>query len=460
MEKYPLPTTRELALNILQGVENRKGYSNYLLNEAYQKYPLTNQEKALLKEIVGGVLRQRGKLDWALNKLTEQRLKKSHPMTRNILRLGAYQLLFLGGVASYAAVNESVNLARKFGYRGSTGLVNAVLRRLSQEKESFHFPGLEEGPLTFISVNYSHPEWLVKRWLTRWGAHDTISICQANNQAPVIGLRVNTLKVTLEDCQKHLQREGIVTRPGFLTDETLEVESGLDLTNCETYKNGWVEIQSPTSILVSQVLAPQPGEQVLDLCAGRGVKSTHLAQLMKNQGEIIAVDIHPHKLKQLENNCHRLGIDIIKTISADASLELPFSTSLKFDRILLDAPCSGLGVIGRYPESRWLKKPALIDEMQKLQEKLLGQAAAYLSKEGTLVYATCSLEPEENELVIEDFLQKNPEWQLLPIKIDSDIKGKPGLYWRSRFHQQAKGSLLLEDGFFIAKLGHKMSLQL
>ncbi len=443
--KEPLPTARELALNILQGVESRRGYSNYLLQETYRKYPLNLQEKGLLQQLVGGVLRQRGKLDWALNQLTEQRFRKTHPLLRNILRLGAYQLLFLQGVAPYAAVNESVLLARKFSHKGSAALVNAVLRRLSKGKDSFHFPGLEEGPVTFLSVNYSHPEWLVSRWLERWGARQTQAVCQANNQPPTVGLRVNRLKVNVEECRDFLQREGIVTRLSSLADGVLEVEKGLDLSHSQAYEKGWIEIQSAVSALVAQLLAPRPGEWVLDLCAGRGVKSTHLAQLMENQGQIIALDIYPHKLQQLQVNCRRLGVQIIKPLAADAAADLPLDPALSFERILLDAPCSGLGVLGRYPEARWQKQASLIGEMRALQRKLLAQAARYLSAGGVLLYAVCSLEPEENEQVIEGFLAAHSYWRLIPIKANGD---EGDGYWRSWF----QGDSPLGDGFFIAKL--------
>ncbi len=443
--KKPLPTARELALNILQGVESRRGYSNYLLQEAYRKYPMNLQEKGLLKQLVGGVLRQRGKLDWALNQLTDQRFRKTQPLLRNILRLGAYQLLSLQGIACYAAVNESVLLARKFSHKGSAALVNAVLRRLSKLKDCFHFPSLEEGPVTFLSVNYSHPEWLVTRWLERWGARQTQAICQAANRPPTVGLRVNTLKVNVEECRNFLQREGIVTRVSPLVDDVLEVEKGLDLFHSQAYEKGWIEIQSTVSASVAHLLAPRPGDRVLDLCAGRGVKSTHLAQLMANQGQITALDIYPHKLRQLQANCRRLGVQITKPLAADATADLPLDPALSFERILLDAPCSGLGVLGRYPEARWQKQAPLIGKMQTLQRKLLKQAANHLSKGGVLVYAACSLEPEENEQVIENFLAAHSCWRLVPIKADGD---EGDGYRRSWF----QGDLPLGDGFFIAKL--------
>ncbi len=458
MKKTPIPTARQLALEILKGVENKKQYSNFLLQAVYRQHPLTPQEKALLRELVGGVLRQRGKLDWALNHLTRQKFGKTHPIIRNIMRLGAYQLLFLDGITAYAAVNESVRLAHQFGYKGSAALVNGVLRNLSKQKDSLPFPGLEKGPLTFLSVNHSHPEWIISRWLKRWNAKQVRIICQSANQSPTTGLRVNTLKVDLEECQDFLRQEGIITSFSTLAENCLAVEKGVDFSGSRAYQRGWIEIQSTVSQMAVQVLAPRPGERVLDLCAGRGVKSTQLAQLMDNRGQITAIDIFPRKLRQLQNNRKRLGINIINPVTANATADLPLNTNNNFERILLDAPCSALGVLGRYPEARWRKTPLLIKEMQNLQRKILKQAAKHLSTGGTLVYATCSLEPEENEVIIDEFLAKHPNWRAVPVENNSGIEQETDGYWRSWSKETLNIAInlgtpsLLGDGFFLAKL--------
>ncbi|MBI5789075.1 MAG: 16S rRNA (cytosine(967)-C(5))-methyltransferase RsmB [Candidatus Schekmanbacteria bacterium] len=442
MKKQSVPAARELALKILQAIETQNSSANLLILEVYQKYPLSPQDKALLKELVNGVLRLRLKLDWVLNYLTGQRLKKTHPAVLNILRLGAYQLLFLKGITPYAAVNESVTLARRYGYPGSNNLVNAVLRKISTLKALPALPAWEENPVLNISVDYSHPEWLIRRWIKRWGVEKTKQICAGNNQPAITAFRVNTLKTTLAGCQERLLQENIVTAPHISISGALEVVSGVDFVCSRAYQDGCIEIQSPCSQSVGQVLDPKPGQRVLDLCAGRGVKSTHLAQLMQNQGWIEAIDINSDKLRQNQANCRRLGINTVHGLCADAAVALPIASGQKYDRILIDAPCSGLGVLGRYPEARWYKSPELIDKMPVSQGKLLAQAAPYLANDGVLVYATCSLEEEENEQVIEGFLKTHPGWQSAPIITD----GKACNYWHSWTQKD------FSDGFFVAKL--------
>ena len=438
-----------MALKILQGVQRGRARSNHLLQETYRRHTLSGWEKSLLQELVAGVLRWRGRLDWALGRMTGGRFQRTHPLLANILRLGAYQILFLETIGAHTAVDESVRLAHNFAHRGAASLVNAVLRRLSEQKDELIFPDPSQGAGA-ISISWSHPEWLVRRWLRRWGLEKTLAICRADNRAPLIGLRVNSLKAGVTECRRLLLQDGVCTRPGALIGAVLEVEAGKDLSRTRAYEQGWVEIQSAVSALVGEILQPRPGERVLDVCAGRGVKSTHLAQLMKNEGRILAMDIDGKKLAQLEDNCRRMGVRIVRAKKLDATIELSRELGEKsFERILLDAPCSGLGVLGRYPEARWRKQPAMLERMHDLQHRLLESAAACLAPGGVLLYAVCSLEPEENEQVIERFLAAHPSWRLLPI--EGPAGGGSRFYWRS---WEIAGEIPA-DGFFLAKLGTK-----
>lgn len=445
----PKPTSaREVAFNILYKVDKQKAYANVLLETALGKAKFAACDKALTTELIYGVLRNRGWLDGVIKPYSHRKWEKISLSVRNILRLGIYQLLKLDRVSAYAAVDETVKLARRCGESQATGFINAILRQITRKPPDDS--SLPRKPLLdCLARLYSHPKWLVKRWLDRWGEEETKALCAANNRQLPLTLRVNTLRADRREVMRILADEGLEVSPDDRISEALRIENARQITSQVGYRDGFFEIEGLASMLAVDILDPQPGERILDACAGRGVKTTHIAQVMQNQGQIWALDNKPHKLKQLRLNCRRLGVDIVRPVAQDTSGPLGFG-QVHFDRILLDAPCSSLGVLARYPDCRWHRQANDVSRLSKLQGNILKQVAGYLKPGGVLVYSTCSFEAEENEGVIQPFLEANREFTL------DDVS--PYLPDELQNHIQKDGYLRLlphrwdGDGFFIARL--------
>ncbi len=407
-----MTSARALALEVLLAWHRTGTYPDRLLRELpAQNPPIKPADQALIYQLVYGVLRWQGKLDWVLQQFSQRPLEKLSPKTLFILRLGAFQLFFLSRIPVSAAVNESVKLAKSGRTPWAAGFINAVLRSLDRGKEDLTFPS-EEDPMAYLTVNFSHPTWLVKQWLQSWGFEKTEALCRSNNQIPPLTLRVNTLKTDRTALTKRLQSLAPRVEPtSFSPLGILVEEPERPLMQDELYRQGLFQIQDEASQIVSYIVDPKPGERILDLCAGAGGKATHLAQYMNNQGSIVAVDLHPEKIKFLKQNARRLGIAIIQGITGDALKETLFPKPVRaFDRILIDVPCSGWGVINRNPDLKWRLKPEDSLRLAAMQNKFLQNAAGWLKSKGILVYCTCTLSREENQRVIEKFIARHPEF--------------------------------------------------
>lgn len=398
-------TAREIALTVLQGLEDREKKSGTLLHDLLEDVPLEQKDRSLATELVNGVLRRRMTLDAVIERFYLHRYDKASSAIKNILRIGAYQLLYLDRIPVWAAVSESVRLARKCKGERMARLVNAVLRKISPETTVREILQAESEGIRRMAIGSSHPEWLIERWLRRYGAETTSAILDYNNRSPLLGFRINTLKTTPEtisaslpgSASNRIQAEGLGNF--FLSESFTGFEPLL--------REGLLSVQNPTQGLACLLCGAHAGDTVLDLCAAPGGKSTFLAELMQDQGEITAVDRYPGKLENLKRHATALGISIIETAAADArSLVPPKQPAI----ILLDAPCSGSGVLGRRAELRWKLSPEKIGQLVWLQRELLEHTASLLGENGILVYATCSIEPEENELQIEEFLDRHPEF--------------------------------------------------
>ena len=443
--------TRALALQVLLKAHRSQAYPDQILREMLDRYPdLSLRDRALVYQLVLGVLRWQGKIDWIIRQVSLRPLEKLSLKTLTILRLGVFQLLFLSRIPPSAAVNESVNLAKN-GEEWSTGFINGVLRSILRRKGTFPFPTPED-PIPYLAVNYSHPVWLVEEWLRIWGFEKTREFCQANLEIPPATLRVNTLKIGRDVLFPKLRRLASQTEATAYSPEGVRMISPLKpLQQTEFFKEGLFQIQDEASQLISFILDPRPGERILDLCAGFGGKASHLAQLMKNRGIIRAVDHNPRKLKDLMKNVHRLGISIIQGWVGEAAGEDLFpKDSPPFDRILLDAPCTGWGVIRRNPDLKWRLRAEDSPRLADRQNKFLQKAAKWLKSKGVLVYATCTLSPTENEHVVARFLKDHRDFSLedvspfLPGKAKGLADGK-GFY---RTWPALHGT----DGFFAARL--------
>ncbi len=441
---------RELALKVLHAVDEEEAYANLVLDRILERYRPDKLDRAFATELAYGVLRHLNTLDWLLGHFLRQPLASQNPWIRNILRLGAYQIMYMDRVPDSAAVNESAELARRYGHPGMVGFVNGVLRNLARRGRQIPFPDLNDDPVAHISLRYSHPAWLVRRWLKEYGLKETIALCQANNGPAPNTIRTNTLKVSREELMERLRDEGVTAEPTSFAPEGLKVAGFPSLHGFPPFEEGLFFVQDESSMLVGHALAPFPGTRVLDTAAAPGSKTTHLAQLMGDRGEIIALDIHPHKLTLIAANCRRLGITCIQPVKGDAR-QLGHRMCGWADFVLLDAPCSGLGVLRRRPDARWRKKEASIAEMAALQKEMLDGVAPCLKPGGVLVYSTCTITREENLGQVEDFVTRHPEFvledlsALLPAGLDDQGTLSRG-YIQLLPHRHGM------DGFFIARL--------
>jgi 16S rRNA (cytosine967-C5)-methyltransferase len=408
----PLPTNpREAALRILHAVDTRSAFSDRLLEGAHEhpevRGGVPERDQALLHELVKGTLRWRGRLDWALDRLVHIGLSQVQPWVKNILRMGAYQVLFLDRVPPHAAVDESVKLAHKYGHPGTAGLVNSVLRRLVEEKDTIELPAGDD--VESLAAWGSHPLWLVERWLARFGIEDTRALLLANNRAARVGLRVNPLRSTREQLIERLAAVEMTAVPAQHSPDLVWLETAGSPGALAVFKEGACTAQDESEALVSRLVAPRPHERILDLCAAPGGKCTHLAELMGDEGEVWAMERSPDRVPSLEHTVSRLGVHSIHVVEGDGRT-YPFP--MPFDRVLVDAPCSGLGVLARRADARWRKGPEVLREMPPIQLELLAAAGRRARPGGVLVYSVCSFEPEETMVVVERFLRQNPAFVL------------------------------------------------
>jgi len=443
-----LKSPRELAISIL--VKTHAGsYSNLLLSE-YLTDDISQKDRALITQLVNGVIQNKCLLDYIISQFSKIKLSKLTLFVKNAIRLGIYQAYFLDKVPDFAAVNESVNLVKKYEGQKAANFTNAVLRNALRKKDMISFPNKNKDISKFLSVYYSFPPWLIIRWLELFGADFTERLCKAFNEPPRLCIRVNTLLTNREELLKRLTTEGVYAVPGKFAQEAIYILKSPPIHQLKSFKDGLFTVQDESSIIASLALGAKANEQVLDVAAAPGGKTSHLAALMQNQGRITSWDIHPHRVKLIEQNVSRLKATIVETQIKDAKI-LDEAMVDRFDRVLIDAPCSGLGVIRRKPDIKWSKNPKDISALKNEQEKILLVCSKYVKPGGVLVYSTCSIEPEENEKIVEDFIAKNHDFAY------DDLR----LYLPKQLHEGLKrpyGYITLyphihdTDGFFVARL--------
>lgn len=441
-ERKKQKTPRGAAVDILNRIDQQGAHAEPLLDALLSGMEIRNpQDRGLLTEIVYGTLRMRGQLDWIIALHYRGDFSTLEISVRNILRTGIYQLFFTDRIPAFAAVNEAVGIAKK-DCPAASGLVNAILRNVLREKERITWPEMAKDPGKAIAILHSHPRWLVERWLDRYGIDETIAACRANNVIPPLDVRVNRLKTSQEEAIAALAAEGIIAETArFSPDGITLATPAAGLRETTAFRNGLIRVQDEASQLVARLCAPQPGERVLDLCAGAGGKTLHMASLMKNRGKIAAVDLHPDKLHLLAAEAGRLGVTIVETHTGNAT-RTPEAFSGAFDRVLLDAPCSGLGTLRRNPEIRWRIAQADLEKCSQIQRRLLRSAALCVKPGGHLVYTTCAVTPEENEQVVTDFLYSLPAFtRISPVGIPQELIDANGFFLTYPHHHGT-------DGFF------------
>lgn len=425
---------RELAIKILYKIEENEGYSNLVLDEYLQKEreKLNEKDIGLISEIVYGTITWKLTIDTILQKYSNIKINKISKWIKIILQTGIYQIVFLDKIPKSAAVNESVNLCKKYGYK-SVGFVNAILRKV--DKSDYEELKKIKDNNERISKMYSMPEWIVKKLVKQYGISKTEEICINSNLKPTITIRVNSLKSTIEELKQKLDERGILWEDAQ-TSNFLHLKNMKNVSNLDLFKEGFFTIQDEGAGKIGCILNPKEGEIVLDACSAPGGKTTHLAELMENKGQIFAWDIHEHRVNLVKENAKRLGISIIEVDVRDAcGYDSKYEN--KFDKILLDVPCMGLGVCKRKPDIKWQKTEEEISEITKIQQNILQICSRYLKKGGELLYSTCSILREENEDIIENFLE-----------VEKSGIGR-------RFQLICKINILPNsqtDGFFICKL--------
>ena len=441
---------REVALKILYKIDKDEAYSNILLNDMINKNKeiLNKKDISLISEIVYGVTTWRLTIDEIIKKHSRIKIKKISPWILNILRESVYQIVFLDKIPKSAAVNEGVNLAKKYGNRGSIGFVNAILRNVDKKDYKEFFD--EKDQLDKISKTMSMPKWIIEELKNEGLDNNKIfEICKSSNIRPKVSIRVNELKTNKEKLKEILNEEGIEANDGIL-DDFLVLEKLSGIEKLESFKKGLFTVQDEVAGLTALVLNPSSGENVLDSCSSPGGKTTYLAELMKNEGNIEAWDIHEHRTKLVEQNAKRLGIKIIRTKVEDASIYKE-EYKEKFDKILLDVPCLGIGVLRRKPDIKWQKNSEDIDNISKIQFNILNTCSKYLKEEGELVYSTCSIFKKENRKIVEKFLNENSNFELKELKIKEKFFLK--YLVKNKFLEVYQNEKT--DGFFICKIGRK-----
>ena len=448
MDKTDTLNVRETALNVLL----RIGKGNYDLAELVNNNRLNINDRHLLKELVMGICRYKIRLDEYIALLSNDPVEEMPLTLINILRLGFYQIIYLDKVPEYAAVNECVNLATKYCNKGQVSFTNAILRNFIRNKAKYEITEDKNNPVDMLVKKFSMPQWLIERWHNRYGFEFTRGLARECKKQSTLTFRVNTLQITREQLRKNLIRHnGVTVEDGILPESLLFTEGiSCDLRKLYGYGEGYWYVQDVGSMLVSKILNPQPGETVMDVCAAPGGKTTHMAELMQNTGNITAIDNNKSRMTRLEENYTRLKIDIIQPLIADAFKGI--DCSIMADRILVDAPCSAIGTIKHNPDILWTKKYEDFMYLPPRQLNILLNASKYLKDNGMIVYSTCTTEPEEDEDVVNKFLEQKPEFQLIPLnqflpdqwKNDEDT-GMLHLY--PHIHNT--------DGFFIALMQKK-----
>lgn len=439
---------RQAAFNTLLRIEKERSYADILINRELQTGLLSGPDRGLYTELVYGTLRMQGTLDHIIGLFSKTPLPRMERAVVLLLRLGLYQMFFLDRVPVSAAVNETVNLAKQYAGK-ATGFINAVLRNADRGRDSISYPDPVNEPAAFLTTRHSHPQWIVKSWLAQLGFAEAAELAAALSAPPPFTIRVNRLKLERDALQTRLQTEAVTAVPCHYAPDGLTVTSSVSLPHLPSFNKGLFSVQDEASQLTALLLAPLPGNSILDLCAAPGGKATYLAEQTGDRCSLVACDRNPRKLALIREATERLGIQSITPALLDATKPLEKLQTGLFDRILVDAPCSGLGVIHRNPEGKWWKVPTDPARLAVTQLDLLENAAARLKQGGILVYSTCSTSLEENEQVVDNFLTRHPDFMIEPVsRVLPQVAAMETAqgFFRSWPHRHGM------DGFFAARL--------
>lgn len=404
-------TARGLAVKLLSRYESSDSFIDKLLEGELRRSDLSPVDRALVTELVNGTIRWQTKLDWVLTGFYHGEFTKCLPYVKNAMRIALYQMLFLSKIPPPAAINESVEIVKQFKGERHAGVVNGVLRNILRNLQTIRYPVKEENAVLYDSVVYSHPQWMVRRYHERFGEHEAELLMQANNHRPMLTLRVNTLRTSVEQVERELDEAGITHERSPLHPSSILINSLRDVRSLPLFTEGHVSVQDVSASLAVQLAAPKPGMTVVDLCAAPGGKAIYAAELMQDQGTVLALEKYESKLRFINENAERLGVTSITAQQGDAR---EITLDKQADLVLVDAPCSGLGTLSKKPDIKWRRDLDDVRTMAKLQREILDHAATLVKSGGVIVYSTCTIEPEENQYVVKDFLERHPEFMLQP----------------------------------------------
>ncbi|MDR6227232.1 16S rRNA (cytosine(967)-C(5))-methyltransferase RsmB [Desmospora profundinema] len=448
-------TARETALEILLAVEERGAFSNLALHEHLDRSGLDIRDRGLVTELVYGTIQRQYTLDWILGRLVKKGPDSLERWVHQLLRLGLYQLRYLDKIPSRAAVHETVRIANLRGHRGISGLINGVLRSYVRREREFNLK--PDGSVRSLALVHSFPEWMVKRLIDSYGPGTAADILASLNRRPHVSLRVNPLQADPARVANALTQSfpGAEVVPSEVVAQAFTVRGAGNPALHPGFARGWYTIQDESSMLVAEAVDPQPGQRVLDGCAAPGGKTTHMAERMGDEGFLLACDVHPHKVGLIEENVRRLSLSIVQAREADLRSLPEEGEDASFDCVLLDAPCSGWGVIRRKPEIKWAREAEAVEELSRLQRELLHAAARMVKPGGILVYSTCTMEPRENEEQVDAFLGNHPDFTADPTLLER-FSAKV----RDQALHRGAGIQILphhfeSDGFFIARMVKK-----
>jgi 16S rRNA (cytosine967-C5)-methyltransferase len=443
---------REKALTILHSVYEG-AYSNIELNRELDPTEFKVLDRAFITELVYGTIKWTITLDHVIKNFSKLKGNKIAPRIRTIIRMGLYQIFFMDKVPHSAACNESVKLAGRYGHEGTRKFVNGLLRNVIRETEGqidkVNFPDKDKESAQFLSGRYGYPIWMVEKFLSRHDFNFVQDMLRCDIVSPDLTIRYNRIKTTRQDLMDSLNSKGLECVPGKYSEDALMLVKPSAISKIDEFNLGLFTVQGESSMLVARVLSPAHGEKVLDMCSAPGGKTTHIAELMGNKGEVIATDIFHHKVELVKKAAQRLGIEIIHAAEGDGTA---FNKEFEgaFDRVLVDAPCSGLGIMRKKPEIKLVRNESDIKGLTQIQKAILNNASRYVKPGGTLVYSTCTILEEENLNVVNDFLGENKMFNLEGFDklLPQELPGR---------EEAEKGYLRLfsnmgMDGFFMAKL--------
>lgn len=437
---------REIALELLESIEKNQAYSNLLLNQAINRNQIKGPDVGLLTELVYGTLQRRDTLDYYLQPFLK---KKVDQWVRILLRLSLYQMVYLDKIPERAIIFEAVEIAKKRGHKGISSMVNGVLRSVQRQGIST-FDQITD-PIKRVAIETSHPVWLVERWVKQFGFEKTKAMCLENLIPPVQTARVNTVKTTRDKVIESFQAEGIDAKPSEILPVSIQISKG-NIAHTDVYKNGDVSIQDESSMVVAYALRLEEGFHVLDMCAAPGGKTAHIAEFLHGTGVVDALDLHEHKVKLIRENADRLQLDNIVERTMDSREASEYLEKTSYDRVLVDAPCSGLGVLKRKPDIKYTKQLKDIERLSEIQASLLDEAAKLVKVNGILVYSTCTVDQLENEKQMEDFLQRHPEFEPVNVHVPETLND---LVEKDQYTLQIFPQDFGSDGFFISSVRKK-----